>query len=328
MTMTLLATQIILFKKEELAALHPDESEDPAMLHHMLSKLPTLHEEPADDEPGAARRHGDDAEDEDLMSSISHSSYDLLASSTAGDSSHLSSSTGTLIGDDEDYLTEIYTNEALSDPDIEGPAFGTRTRRESVARRPPPPPAPPPAPPSLSVEKLIQRTYQLYEDVPLLGPGGIDADKVMGANSCVFTWQLSLEGRLSDADADKLAQDAKDVVILEAIYPPPPPPASSDSEEEDVEELKRGGRRGSHGSAASAARRRRRANRTALRRKDVGLTVLALTVGAAAVLYTIKTRPDVFGRPLSFGGESAKSAGGGGTLSAWTSFLVGRGWWS
>ncbi|KAM0787553.1 hypothetical protein ACM66B_003623 [Microbotryomycetes sp. NB124-2] len=85
--------------------------------------------------------------------------------------------------------------------------------------------------PVMSIDELIERALELYERFPLLGQSSvddsaqssnavkrrvvdsIDADQVMGPNSCIFTWPLSVEGRLTNDGAHQLAKSGKDVVL-------------------------------------------------------------------------------------------------------------------
>ncbi|KAI5476743.1 TBC domain protein, Rab GTPase activator [Pseudohyphozyma bogoriensis] len=196
---------IILLKKEELAALDEDSADDPAILHHTLSKLPKLTEPTTFSTPPPSELDTD----EDLMSS--HSRSPSLSQSIS--TSFLSESVVSLSSSSEDE-DGGFSDSMFSDPDIEGLAF------DAIA---PPTPTLPRSKPVLpwnqpvSLEALIQKTLEIYKKHPLSGEGGINADEVMGSKSCVFTWPLSVEGRLTDEDAEEISRKGVDIVLPEVM---------------------------------------------------------------------------------------------------------------
>ncbi|KAL8292688.1 hypothetical protein RQP46_001300 [Phenoliferia psychrophenolica] len=199
-----LGVAIILIKKEELALLDDD---DPAILHHTLSKLPafapSVTEASLDPTPLSPTREGDD---EDLMST-SHPSPSLSASYLTDSVVSLSSSSDAGEDDQRDTDTDslsALSDSMLSDPDVSGPGLFDPFPPSPPSPPSPPPPTRPRSPPLVSLDALIIRALELSSKYPLVGECGIAADEVLGPKSCVFTWELSAEGRLDDEAAETI----------------------------------------------------------------------------------------------------------------------------
>lgn len=262
--MSYLGAAVILLKKEELAMLDDDAAEDPAMLHHTLSKMPNFvmdgfpfaaaEDLPAQAEeplgfsravmvsgPASVRSASDRAEEDSLMSSSvislteAESTTDQTVTSSAASSASSTSSLTHLTRPidyepDFDSSLDDFSHAVLSDPDVSGPAFTSpgRSRSRSASsspshvRRPssshrsasPGTPRSPLSPPT-SIETLIESALDLWDRHPLVGDDGIDADRVMGPKSCIFTWGLSEDGLLDDAGAEAIVKEGLDIVLPE-----------------------------------------------------------------------------------------------------------------
>lgn len=199
--------QIILHKKEELNDLEEDSATDPAILHHTLSRLPSIvdtscHSSALGDDPNSPTFHS---------RSIS-TSPSFLSESLVSLPHSRSSSFSLSIDALEDSM--------LEDPDVTGPAFfepppstaSSPSRSNSIASTSR-------DVPSVSLDDLITKTLELYDEYPLLGEGGIAADEVMGGKSCIFTWALSAEGKLSDDAADEIARLGIDIIVPDVLPP-------------------------------------------------------------------------------------------------------------
>ncbi|ORY92636.1 rab-GTPase-TBC domain-domain-containing protein [Leucosporidium creatinivorum] len=272
---------IILLKKEELALLDEDSADDPAILHHTLSKLPIFVEAPPSPKTPPAHPSSSQSvlsDDEDLMSSRSRSastssaSNSFLADSLVSLSASDTSSTSSL-----DLSLDALEDSMLSDPDVTGLAFSSPP--SSYRRHQPSPPASSAAyiPPPASIDDLIARALELYEAHPLVGPseGAIAADEVMGPKSCVFTWPLSIDGLLDDQGADEIASKGIDIVL-------PVVTRTAGGDEKLGEEL-------SHADSEREQRRRKRMKERALRRRrmEVGVGAALAVVGVAGVLMAV-----------------------------------------
>lgn len=269
--------QIILLKKQELSELDEEDINDPAVLHHTLSRLPNLQDRTTDPPSSTVD------EDEDLLSNATLTESE--SSETDDDTSSRSRSrSDSVLSDSIDALEDSM----LYDPDIFGPAFLSpqRIRRRSLVQRrrrsdsmtPPTSPSPPVLPlspdpssslslPVVEIEDVIAKALELYLAFPLLGENGIGADEIMGPKSCVFTWGLSDEGRLSNDEADTIAERGVDIVVDEEI---------ERAKEEDLRLVKEQKRK----SREAVERHRRR------RRNVVGTTVIAM-VGVVGVLIAV-----------------------------------------
>lgn len=169
----------------------------------------------------------------------------------------------------------------LCDPDIFGPAFasGIHDRTPSYEGRDGIPLVSPPLGKENTLEELIETSLELWEKFPLLGSekvgkegvqlgsDGIAADEVMGSKSCIFTWSLSVEGKLSDSQAAAIATAGIDIVIS---VPPPP----------TVDELR---------VIKDLADRREKRIRDIIRRRrmQVGLGATLSILGIAGVLLAV-----------------------------------------
>lgn len=179
--------------------LDEDDIDDPAILHHTLSKLPSI-SIPALS-PAVTPSS---SPDEDLLSPTD----DENDGESFTSESMLSGS-----GDEEN---ETFDGRMLEDPDIFGPAFSFIESSQSSIRS------------StvekeieevkvLEMEKLITKTLNLWELFPLLGDSGIDADQIMAPKSTIFTFSLSQEGLLSDAEAEEISKNGTEIVLEEPI---------------------------------------------------------------------------------------------------------------
>lgn len=231
------------------------------MLHHTLSQLPKLFE-PRSDESSDS---GDSDDDEDLASTVEGSRDSNFSRSPTLSSSYLTESL-VRFGSSSDSLDAL-DDAMLSDPDITGLAFMEA-----------PPPSPPRSAPStptssassqwnqpVSLEDIISRALKLYQAYPLIGEGGIAADEVMGPKSCIFTWELSAEGLLSNEEAEDICREGIDIVVPEAL---------EETKEAVVEE------------ATPVIKRKRRSRRT-LKKLELGIGTALVVVGVGVALASI-----------------------------------------
>lgn len=180
------------------------------------------------------------------------------------------------MSDLEDYSVSAYDDLMLSDPDISGPAFSAPYRSYSPEATESPPPSPK-LEASVSLDDLITKTLELYEKYPLLGGESIEADEVMGSKSCIFTWDLSVDGKLSDEGADEIARLGIDIVL------PDIPPVTI--EEEEIPEPTE--------HSSSAAKLKQGTKRSRRRKVELGLGTVLTLVGVAGVLLAIYAPEDL-----------------------------------
>lgn len=207
--------------------LDDDEADDPAILHHTLSKVPHVVESSTPAPKPAS-------DDEDLMSTPSCTpSYADSSRSRTRSSSFLSESTIS-ISRSSSLSIDALEDSMLSDPDADvslnnsffpppSPTSSSHSTSSSQSTRP-----------TISIDDLIATSLHLFQSYPLVGTNGIAADEIMGSQSCIFTWPLSFAGHLSNADADEIARKGIDIVCpelppptkekeVEAVLPPAPP---------------------------------------------------------------------------------------------------------
>lgn len=280
-----LGVAIVLFKKDALAQLDEESAEDPAILHHTLSQLPnlvdTFHSTPTPAPPTSTLSPASSTED--LMSSRNgRDRSDSISSSSFLSESIVSLSETSSLADHDDFSLDVLDDSMLSDPDIHGLAFSSTFQHQTSSSTPSPPKRQqkPQAPP-LSIDNLLAKTLELWERYPLLPAAtadvdietstvteSINADEVMGPNSCVFTWPLSVDGLLDDDGANEIARKGEGIVLPEAVLEPI---IKEEIEaEETTSERKKGGKK----------KRERRS-----RKVEIG-TVLAV-VGVAGVLLAV-----------------------------------------
>lgn len=195
--------QIILHKKGELNDLEEDSATDPAILHHTLSRLPSIIDT-------SSSSLGEEPDSPTFHSRSVSASPSFLSESLVSLPHSRSSSFSLSIDALEDSM--------LEDPDVTGPAFfepppstaSSPSRSNSIASTSR-------HNPSVSLDDLITKTLELYDEFPLLGETGIGADEVMGSKSCIFTWALSAEGKLSDDAADEIARLGVDIIVPDVV---------------------------------------------------------------------------------------------------------------
>ncbi|GAA5966263.1 hypothetical protein JCM3765_002578 [Sporobolomyces pararoseus] len=64
----------------------------------------------------------------------------------------------------------------------------------------------------------------------------IEADKILGPKSCIFTYESSILGILKDEQAEEICKLGQEIINLEALLPDPPPPEEDDGDEVEEEE--------------------------------------------------------------------------------------------
>ncbi|KDE07080.1 hypothetical protein MVLG_02653 [Microbotryum lychnidis-dioicae p1A1 Lamole] len=309
-----LGVAIVLLKQEQLAQL---EDDDPAMVHHTLSKVPNLvldrpstsKEVPEANQGSKGTRDEDD--DEDLMSSSQQSDSFLsssMISTSEASTDWESSSTLSQLATCSTHSLQTLDDSIFEDPDIFGLAFPssayqvpTQTNPSSLKSvllerlddEPPKTPAKTPArknraPAEISIEDLIQTTLKLYETHPYLPSedrdNSIQADQIMGPKSCIFTWPLSIEGTLTDTEADLIAENGVDIVLV----------GVEEGGGEVVED------------ALERRARRRKELKARRKRMETGVGVVLVIAGVAGVVLA------TYGGTLMLGnGEGASSSGAG-----------------
>lgn len=222
--------------------------------------------------PSETAAVGAETTDEDLMSSQGHSPSTSFMTDSVLSVSSMASSTSTL-----DLSLDALDDSMLADPDIFGPAFSTPYASQNQTPPASPSPSSPAATrrqqsPTITIDAVIARTLEIYKAHPLVSPdvgnAALAADEVMGPKSCVFTWPLSQEGRLSDAEADEIARLGVDIVV--------PPKSEEEAKlEETVNELD--------------ATRKRRQTKDSIRRRrrEIGMGAALTLVGVAGVLLAM-----------------------------------------
>ncbi|GAA5955403.1 hypothetical protein JCM21900_005364 [Sporobolomyces salmonicolor] len=264
-----LVVAILQTKRDDLLAELAAADNDPATVHSVLSQLPNIvvsSPPPAPAPPSTPLpTYASEAETEDLMSSsasvISDSSADLSESliSHSEASSPLSSlrhrrprrSSFSSFDDDIHALGDSM----LSDPDVDGPAFSPFPA-PTPSRTPSPPSTPSPTfartlqspqktQPTVLADDLIRSALSLFLSFPLVSPpassgddgaSSIQADTVLGPNSCVFTWVQSKAGLLTDVEAERICREGRGIVNMEALLPDPEAEEDKDEDETDEEE--------------------------------------------------------------------------------------------
>lgn len=261
-------------KKEELSSLDDDDMDDPAIMHHTLSKVPHVVDS------SARFSEQTSEEDEDLMSAPSYTpSYADSSHSRTRSPSFLSESTVS-IPRSSSLSIDALDDSMLSDPDADvslntsffpplSPTTSSHSTSSSHSLRP-----------TISIDELIATSLRLFETYPLLGETGIAADEIMGSQSCIFTWPLDL----SNAEADEIARKGIDIVC--------PEPALSPTKEKVEEQV-------SAPSPIKVKEMRRR------RKVEIGVGAALTIVGLAGVVLAIYGREmaerEEWGRVVEWG---------------------------
>ncbi|GAA6007831.1 hypothetical protein JCM10207_004891 [Rhodosporidiobolus poonsookiae] len=259
-----------------------------------------------------------------------------------------------LSGLDDDAIHAL-DDSMLSDPDCDVSAFSfaslpPRTRTPSPPRTPPahgevlrsplgsPSALPPPR--TVLADDLIRRALELWAAHPLVAPvsspldddapdPSINASAVLGPNSCVFTYDRSMRGDLSDAEAEEIVRKGEGVVFPAALGPDEPDTlsdddgaseADSDVEDDEFELV--------DSPTSTPGRRRHRRQRRKSRSSRAGaaalggrlnlgpsgwLVVGGVAVATAAVAYGVYQQQQQVGSPVLGGGGLGTAGMGLGT---------------
>lgn len=271
-------------KKQELENLDEEDAEDPAILHHTLSKLPDIRLSPPSPLHSPSTTAINTEEDEDLMSN----NDDSFSLST----SHLSESIISLSGGEEDEEGDsmdsysIFSDEMLSDPDVSGPAFSEFLPLHSFNSTPPPIASARSLdgssqegeggnrkPRIVYLDDLISKTLELWETHTL---SDIRAEEVLGSKSCIFTWRESLNGNVSDEDADEIARKGIDIVVAEKLEELVKEDEVN-SEESEAEKV----------TVKIADNKKSKKDRSRRRKAEIGIGAVLTLAGVAGVVLAI-----------------------------------------
>ena len=245
----------------------------------------------------------------------------------------------------------------LTDPDIDNPAFSALPIRRS-SPTPSPPTTPlrrstsystspgndefkrPPR--TVDVEDLIRSALELWESYPLVvsnsacsiasidasiissdenSSNALGADKILGPKSCIFTYSASLDGSLSDVEAERICAEGIDIVHLEALLPDSiTEEDEGEGEGEDYEDEEEEGFElvGSSPSDPKSKRRRRRSSKVPPSsingRINLGphgwLVVGGLAISTAVAYSVYNGRGNGTFAGLGTGGLGLRTAGG------------------
>ena len=178
-------------------------ADDPAILHHTLSKLPAMHRQSS----AASSRQAKSS------SNTNHSDSDLDTIPSSLSASFLSDPSSNGQRSPRSLNSDLGV-QAYSDPDISTPAFApdpasphSLTYSEPTS----------PVSISTSVEHILSHARRLYHQYPLDHPK-LRLNSIMGPKSCIRTW--SPAPRLSDKVAEQIVIKGKEIVIPE-IEPQP-----------------------------------------------------------------------------------------------------------
>jgi len=97
----------------------------------------------------------------------------------------------------------------------------------------------PSAPSSLSdIDSSILASHTAENEDKVISPSptsiSIQADTILGPKSCVFTYESSLTGELSDVEAEEICREGTDIIKLEALLPDQPD-LPEEADDDDIE---------------------------------------------------------------------------------------------
>ncbi|GAA5904480.1 GTPase-activating protein GYP8 [Sporobolomyces salmoneus] len=174
--------------------------------------------------------------------------------------------------------------------------------------------SPPPTDPSSSVSTVDSTELPVDSSSP---SSSINADTILGPNSCIFTYEASIAGNLSDQEAEEICRSGLDIVKLEALLPDPSPSeADEDDDEEDEGEdgFEFVGTTQNESKSTKSRRQKRRKSSLNPSSAINGRINLGphgwLVVGGVAVATAVAY--GVYGTRLGTGGLGLRTAGMGG----------------
>ncbi|SPC64462.1 related to GYP8 - GTPase-activating protein [Ustilago sp. UG-2017b] len=223
-----LCAAVLLQRKEEVMTMDPDELEDPAMLHTILGRLPHIVADSGEDEQAEAKG-GPEVKDKQERALSRESSKEAI------------------YVDPDVELPSLASDRALAASTAAGGASDPGTRRQKKG---------------LPISTLLKMAVDLMDRYPLQS-SDMEADKIMGPSSVLFTWSRVFDLPVDDMDAP----DPRDIVnsdkgqnpdeaspshridwsaqndlakkaltgptdaIVRDPHPPPPTPPTSDTDE-------------------------------------------------------------------------------------------------
>lgn len=265
--------------------LDEEDAEDPAILHHTLSKLPDIRLSPPSPLHSPSTTAINTEEDEDLMSN-NDDSFSLSTSNLSESIISVSGGEEDEEGDSMDSYS-IFSDEMLSDPDVSGPAFSEFLPLHSFNTTPPTSTSARSLdgssqdeeggnrkPRIVYLDDLISKTLELWETYSL---SDIKAEEVLGIKSCIFTWQESLDGNITDEDADEIARKGIDIVVEEKIEEIVKEEAETSQELEGEKIL----------SVKTVASKKSKKDRSRRRKAEIGIGAVLTLAGVAGVVLAI-----------------------------------------
>lgn len=214
-----LCAAVLLARKDEIEGMDVDELEDPAMLHTILGRLPSIIADEAKDSADS------------IDTETTHSTKGSRTERRNGNSSSDSNL--------------IYT-----DPDVELPSLAS-DRALAASSRSGTEEKPKDAKKGMPISTMLQEAVVLMERVPL-SSDALEANKIMGPSSVLFTWtsvfnnaptlnaqahqvespapstasEPVIDWQTLNAQAESALTGPTDAIVRDPHPPPPTPPAS------------------------------------------------------------------------------------------------------
>lgn len=168
-----LCAAVLLQRKEELITMDPDELEDPAILHTIFGRLPHIVADSGEDEQTEAKGEPEVKDKQERAPSRESSKEAIYV-------------------DPDVELPSLASERALAASTAAGGASDSGTRRQKKG---------------LPISTLLKKAVDLMDRYPLQS-SDMEADKIMGPSSVLFTWSRVFDLPVDDMDAP----DPRDIV--------------------------------------------------------------------------------------------------------------------